>query len=251
MKNSEILANCAGGIKIKEEWKNKRESFELMDVRKLSGNFLLTILKKADKVAVGDGICVVQSFEPIPLYSAMADLGFEYQSEKVSDDEYRVYFHRTEMKEASVPGGMNAPLKPLAILNLKEIDNALAETVVHFWDIVWGQENPAIEMKTRLLLSLANGVGAGRFRQATRELVKAYAAGVTVAELDELFSMLVWNQGVGYFASEIGPSPLFGAYQLIKKLEKKGTSREDVIKKLIEEFGEKNPDVKTTYTRKN
>jgi hypothetical protein len=158
MKNSEILANCAGGIKIKEEWKNKRESFELMDVRKLSGNFLLTILKKADKVAVGDGICVVQSFEPIPLYSAMADLGFEYQSEKVSDDEYRVYFHRTEMKEASVPGGMNAPLKPLAILNLKEIDNALAETVVHFWDIVWGQENPAIEMKTRLLLSLANGV---------------------------------------------------------------------------------------------
>ena len=60
---------------------------------------------------------------------------------------------------------------------------------------MWGKEKPAIDQKTKLLLSLANGVGAGRFRQATRELVKAYALGVIVAELDELFSMFVWNGG--------------------------------------------------------
>ena len=86
-------------------------------------------------------------------------------------------------------------------------------------------------------------MGAGRFRQATRELVKAYALGVTVAELDELFSMFVWNGGIGTFASEIGPSPLFGAYQLIKTGERKGTSREAIMDGLVEKFGEKNPAV--------
>ncbi len=86
-------------------------------------------------------------------------------------------------------------------------------------------------------------MGAGRLRQATRELVKAYAMGVSVAELDELFSMFVWNGGVGTFASEIGPSSLFGAYQLIKTLENKGKSHGEVMNVLIEKFGEKNPEV--------
>jgi hypothetical protein len=47
-----------------------------------------------------------------------------------------------------------------------------------------GKVTPAIDQKTKLLLSLANGVGAGRYRQATSELVKAFALGVTVDELD-------------------------------------------------------------------
>ena len=90
-----------------------------------------------------------------------------------------------------------------------------------------------------MLLSLANGVGARRFRQATRELVKAYSIGATVAELDELFSMFVWNGGVGTFASEIGLSSLFGAYQLIKTLENKGKTWENIINQLMENFGKK------------
>ena len=58
----------------------------------------------------------------------------------------------------------------------------------------------------RLLLSLANAVGAGRMRQATRELVKAYIHGLDSAALDDVFELLAWNQGIGYFSSEIGPS---------------------------------------------
>ena len=135
------------------------------------------------------------------------------------------------------------PLKPTAMLNFKKIDNALADIIVNFWNLVWGKEKPAIDQKTKLLLSLANGVGAGRFRQATRELVKAYALGVTVAELDELFSMFVWNGGVGTFASEIGPSSLFGAYQLIKTLQGQGSTREEIMSELMENFGEQNPEV--------
>ena len=48
------------------EWKNKKETFEEVDARKLTGNFLPMVLSKAGKKAVGDGLCVIQSFEPIP-----------------------------------------------------------------------------------------------------------------------------------------------------------------------------------------
>lgn len=103
-------------------------------------------------------------------------------------------------------------------------------------------------MRTRLLISLANGVGAGRIRQATRELVQAYSLGVTVAEFDDLFSMFAWNQGAGCFASEIGPSSLFAAYQFIKTQEEKVADRSVIVKELIKKFGEQNPDVSTFYS---
>lgn len=225
------------------DWESRKDRFEVVDVRKLTGNFLPGLLNKAGQVEVGDGMCVVQSFEPIPLYSAMADLGFEHLTERISDSEYRVCFFRAEKKEAAFAGVGDMPLKPTAVLTFKKIDNALADIVVNFWNLTWGKETSAIDQKTKLLLSLANGVGAGRLRQATRELVKAYAMGVSVAEMDELFSMFVWNGGIGTFASEIGPSSLFGAYQLIKTLESKGKSHDEVMKTLLEQFGEGNPQV--------
>jgi len=230
-----------------KEWENKKDSFEVVDVRELKGNFLPMILKKAKNTEVGKGLCVIQSFEPIPLYSAFSDLGYEHITEKASDNEYRVYFYRNEKKEPTLPGGMDVPLKPTAIVNFKLIDNELANIVVPFWQFIWEKENPAIDQKTRYMLSLANGVGGGRYRQATREMIKGYAIGLTTEELDELFSLFVWNQGVGHFASEIGPSPLFGAYMLIKKLEKNGAPRSEIVKNLLEKFGEKNPAVGTAY----
>jgi len=114
------------------------------------------------------------------------------------------------------------PLKPLALANFKRIDGRLSNLAANFWKLVWGKEDPAIDQKTKYLFSMANPVGAGRYRQATRELVKAYAIGLTVDEIDELFTLFVWNQGAGYFASEIGPSPLFAADQRIKTMESRG-----------------------------
>ncbi|APG25430.1 MULTISPECIES: sulfurtransferase TusA family protein [Syntrophotalea] len=228
---------------MQKDWEQRKEQFEIVDVRKLTGNFLPGFLKRAGQVEVGDGICVVQTFDPVPLYSAMASLGFEHVTDKVSREEYRAYFYRKENREAPFPQTGDVPLKPTALLNFKKIDNTLADIAVNFWTLTWGKEAPAIDLKTKLLLSLANGVGAGRFRQATRELIKVYSLGITVAELDELFSLLVWNGGIGTFASEIGPSPLFGAYQTIKTLEGKGLARQEVMMRLMEKFGEKNPEV--------
>lgn len=224
-----------------EEWNDKKESFEVLDGRGLTGNFLKTILEKAKKVSAGDGICVVQSFEPIPLYSTLEEIGFEHLTEKISDNEYRAYFYRTEEKETTT--GMETPLHPAALANLGKIDKTLGKTASQFWKLVWNKEDPAIDQKTKYLLSLANAVGAGRLRQATRELVKAYSTGVTVPELDELFTLFVWNQGIGNFASEIGPSPLFASYQLIRRLESEGNARDYVIAELVRKFGEANPDV--------
>lgn len=94
------------------------------------------------------------------------------------------------------------------------------------------------------MLSLANAVGAGRHRQAVRELVKAYIHGIDSRALDDVFELIAWNQGIGFFSSEIGPSPLFGAYKLIKQEEAKGTDRESIKHLLMEQFGEKNQQVK-------
>ncbi len=230
-----------------KNWKSNKIFFDVVDARKMSGNFLPAILKKVEQISLYEGICVIQSFEPIPLYSILEKMGFEKDCEKVSDTEYHAYFYKTKEQGDST----QSPLKPTAILNFKEIDDSLADVVVNFWKEIWEKENCAIDRKTKLLLSLTNGVGAGRYRQATRELVKAYSFGVTVEELDELFALLAWNHGVGTFASEIGPSSLFGAYQMIKSMEKKGATRVDVANELIEKFGENNSDVSTFYTVQN
>jgi uncharacterized protein (DUF2249 family) len=225
------------------KWVDQKESFEIKDVRQLKGNFLPSILNQAQKLEQGQGLCIVQSFEPIPLYSALEELGYEHYTDKISDTEYRVYFYRSSVRKSDLPGGSDMPLKPTAIVNFNHVDPKLADVVVNFWNLIWGQQAPAIDMKTRLLLSLANGVGAGRMRQAVREFVKAYSIGVTIQEFDELFAMFAWNQGVGYFASEIGPSSLFAAYLFVKEQEEKKVERSEIVKALVKKFGETNPGV--------
>lgn len=224
----------------------RKNDYEVIDVRNITTTFLPGLLKKAKALEIGKGLCIVQSFDPKPLYSAMEDLGYEWEVDKVSKDEYRCYFLKVKDFDLKYEDGADMPFKPTAILNYKKIDNDLAETVVDFWQLIWEKENPAIDLKTKLLLSLSNAVGAARFRQATRELIKAYSIGLTVAELDELFSLFAWNQGIGYFSSEIGPSVLFKSYQLIKTLEKQGKPRNQIMKELLNKFGEKNKEVSTT-----
>ena len=68
--------------------------------------------------------------------------------------------------------------------------------------------------------------------------------GLDSAALDDVFELLAWNQGIGYFSSEIGPSTLFQAYKTIKNMEKQGKERGEICELLKEKFGEKNPDVK-------
>ncbi len=235
---------------MKIDWDDKKAAFPVIDVRDFTGNFLPMILHRAEQVNLHNGLCIVQTFEPKPLYSALGDLGFEHMTEEISKREYRSYFYRTEMKTITHESGADMPFKPTAILNYKVIDDILAGTVVDFWEQIWGDENQAIDLKTKLLLSMSNAVGASRFRQATRELIKAYSLGAAVQELDELFSLFAWNQGIGYFSSEIGPSTTFGAYKHIKKREREGLEKRKILNELMETFGDANPDVNVLYKKK-
>ncbi|MBQ6480123.1 MAG: DUF2249 domain-containing protein [Anaerolineaceae bacterium] len=222
------------------DWKDKTAEFKKIDVRGIQGNFFPGIKRQADQVSVGDGLEVVQSFEPIPLYEVMEELGFEHHTEQTSDSEFHVYFYRSEVKEMS----KDIPMRPAALTNMPLIDEGLGKVAVEFWDLTWNDEKRHLPYEMRLLLSLTNAVGAGRMRQATRELVKAYIHGLDSAALDDVFELLAWNQGIGYFSSEIGPSTLFAAYKTIKNMEKRGSDRSEICETLKEKFGEKNPEVK-------
>ena len=220
-----------------ENWKNKAQGFQTVDVRHIQGSFFEGLKKRAEALEVGEGLHIIQTFEPHPLYAVMEGLGYEHHTEQRSEAEFHVWFCRVEKKE----GDSSAPFKPLALLNYPMIDEKLGQIAVDFWETTWQSEKRVLPYETRLLLSLTNAVGAGRMRQAARELVKAYIHGVESAALDDVFELLAWNQGIGFFSSEIGPSALFQAYKLIKNGEKQGKSREDICSALREKFGGEEP----------
>lgn len=86
------------------DWKDKTAEFMTVDVRGIQGNFFQGLKKQAMGFSAGQGIEVVQNFDPIPLYEVMEGLGFEYHTEKVSDTEYHAYFYRTEIKQEAKDG---------------------------------------------------------------------------------------------------------------------------------------------------
>ena len=218
--------------------KDSIDTFEVMDVRNLQGNFFPQLIERAKNLEQGHGITIIQTFEPHPLYAQMESLGFKHHTTKVGSTEFHAHFYRKHAKQSD----NTQPFRPLALLNFPMIDEELGKIAVDFWNITWNDENRTLPQETRLLLSMANAVGAGRMRQATRELIKVYANGIDSNALDDVFELFAWNQGIGYFASEIGPSSLFKAYKLIKTYEKKGMARNDVISLLMEKFGEGNPE---------
>jgi uncharacterized protein (DUF2249 family) len=222
-----------------EEWKEKREKFSKIDVRHIQGNFFPGLQAKAAALKVGEGLEVIQTFKPHPLYQAMEELGFAHHTEQTAENEFHVWFYRAEEKMSKG----SAPYRPLALLNYRLIDEDLGRIAADFWQATWQSEKRTLPYEIRLLLSLTNAAGAGRMRQAVRELVKAYIYGLESAALDDVFELLAWNQGIGFFSSEIGPSPLFQAYKLIKTQEQKGKSREEICTELKEKFGEKNQEV--------
>ena len=222
-----------------EEWKDKKKDFFKVDVRHVQGNFFPGLQRRAMTLKAGEGIEVIQTFEPYPLYKEMDMLGYIHHTEKLAENEFHVWFYRTEEKE---PEG-SAPYRPLALLNYPMIDEDLGRIAADFWQATWQSEKRTLPYEMRLLLSLTNAVGAGRMRQAVRELVKAYIYGLESAALDDVFELLAWNQGIGFFSSEIGPSPLFQSYKMIKTQEQRGISREEICTEIKEKFGEKNQEV--------
>ena len=171
------------------DWKDQVSSFKTIDVRGIQGNFFQGLKKQAMALPAGGGLEIIQSFDPIPLYEVMEGLGFEHYTEQKGDAEYHAYFYRVEVKQEE----KDIPMRPAALTNMPLIDEKLGNIAVNFWDLTWNDEHRHLPYEMRLLLSLTNAVGAGRMRQATRELVKAYIHGLDSAALDDVFELLAWN----------------------------------------------------------
>ena len=54
---------------------------------------------KAAALKNGEGLHIIQTFEPVPLYPVLALMGFERHTEKVSGSEYHVWFYRVRKGE--------------------------------------------------------------------------------------------------------------------------------------------------------
>lgn len=103
-----------------ENWKDKAQGFQTMDVRHIQGSFFEGLKKRAEALEVGEGLHIIQTFEPHPLYAVMEGLGYEHHTEQRSEAEFHVWFCRVEKKE----GDSSAPFKPLALLNYPMIDES-------------------------------------------------------------------------------------------------------------------------------
>ncbi len=79
-----------------KEWMAEKDSFEVVDARRLEGNFLPMIKEKAAETPSSQGLHIIQSFKPIPLYAVMKKLGFEYETEKIAKGEYHIYFFKVK-----------------------------------------------------------------------------------------------------------------------------------------------------------
>ena len=59
------------------EWKDKIGSFKQIDVRGIQGNFFQGIKKQAIQLPAGNGLEIIQSFEPIHLSEGMGGMDSE------------------------------------------------------------------------------------------------------------------------------------------------------------------------------
>ena len=82
-----------------ENWKDKIGTFEVMDVRGKKMDFFPALKAKAAALKNGEGLHIIQTFEPVPLYPVLALMGFERHTEKVSGSEYHVWFYRVRKGE--------------------------------------------------------------------------------------------------------------------------------------------------------
>ena len=84
---------------MEDEWMQYSSSFEAIDLREIEGHFFSRFYPKAEELNKGEGLHVIQNFEPLPLYDTMTKLGYLRHTEKRNDGTYDIYFYRAEVRE--------------------------------------------------------------------------------------------------------------------------------------------------------
>ncbi len=77
------------------DWLDRARDFPIEDVRPDNEDPFTKLNKLADNIAEGQGFCLVQKFEPLPLIRYLKSRQLIHYTEKVNEDEYRIYFLRS------------------------------------------------------------------------------------------------------------------------------------------------------------
>lgn len=77
------------------DWLDRARDFPIEDVRPDNEDPFAKVNKLADSIAEGEGFCLVQKFEPLPLIRYLKSRQFIHYTEEVNEDEYRIYFLRS------------------------------------------------------------------------------------------------------------------------------------------------------------
>lgn len=75
-------------------WHDRKDEFEVLDVRQMTTDPFDIIIKKAYDTQEDSGFTLVQRFEPIPIINMLKEMGYESQTNIVSENEIWVYFHK-------------------------------------------------------------------------------------------------------------------------------------------------------------
>jgi len=82
-------------------WFDRKDEFEVLDVRTMATDPFDIIIKKAYDTEEDGGFKLVQRFEPIPIINMLSEMGFESYTEIISPYEVWVYFHKIPVEKSA------------------------------------------------------------------------------------------------------------------------------------------------------
>ncbi len=130
-----------------EDWREKKEEFDVLDVRGWREDPFSEILKKANEIAPGEGFRLIQFFYPAPLINMIEPMGFEIEVERKGEHEYHIYFYKKEgmeqKKVAIARGRLPIVIQSatpvvypiiMKVLQSKELMNRIKIEELKIWD---------------------------------------------------------------------------------------------------------------------
>ncbi len=76
------------------DWKDRKENFEVLDVRTMQTDPFDIIIKKAYEIEEDSGFILIQRFEPFPMINMLHEMGYESFTDQKAPNEIWVYFHK-------------------------------------------------------------------------------------------------------------------------------------------------------------
>ena len=95
------------------DWKERKDDFEVLDVREMTTDPFDIIIKKSYEIEEDGGFILIQRFEPVPMINMLSEMGYESLSEEKRPGEVWIYFHK---KVSSVEQNIQGSDKPSVVI---------------------------------------------------------------------------------------------------------------------------------------